>query len=325
MKMGIYHIFFCVLAVIMCFVSQSHGKEIPPVACTPDRPVVFPGETIRLRVWAEHGPKVKEEELTYDWVADTGKLQGSGKEATWDFTDVKPGNYTASVYVAYPNGETEKCDVLILVEQREAKGGSTGWSLLPTGKNEKAGYGLYSYILFGSRPVTADARERYLMVLEAYVSVVESIARLEAAGIVPNKLNITYVPVTKMPPQNNRPSPEWLLENYDYARARLILDKIPGEHRSDGPYIISHLKPLSNIKQSPELFLYQDLSMIMPKVIKGYAREFFNQAAQERHWEERTVRQLSLKLQNIIVVMAQGVGPITEGMKDIKQIIKLKE
>lgn len=321
MKMGIYHIFFCVLAAIICFAAQSHGKEMPAVACSPDRPVVFPGETVRLRVWAEHG---KEEKLTYDWEADAGKLHGSVKEASWDFTDVEPGSRTASVYIAYPNGETVKCDVLILVEQREAKGGSTGWSLLPAEVNEKAGYGLYSYILFGSRPTVAT-RERYLKVLEAYISLVESIASLEAAGIEKHKLNITYVPVAKMPPQDKRPSPEWLLENYDYARARKILSSISGEYHSDGPYIISHLKPLSNIKQSPERCLYQDLSLIMPKVINGYAREFLNQAAQERHWEERTVRQLTLKLQNIIVVMAQGVGPVTEGIKDIKQIIKLKE
>jgi hypothetical protein len=322
MKVALYPI-FCVLAVIIiCFAAQSHGKEAPAVACSPDRPVVFPGETVRLRVWAEHG---KEEKLTYNWEANAGKLLGSGKEAFWDFTDVEPGSHTASVYTAYPNGETQKCDVIILVEQREARGGITGWSLLPAGAKEKAGYGLYSYILFGSRPATADARERCLMVLEAYVSVNESIARLEAAGIAPNKLNITYVPVIKLLPQNKMPSPEWLLENYDYARARKILSSISGEYKSEGPYIISHLKPLSNIRQSPEMYLYQDLSMVMPKVIKGYAREFFNQAAQERHWEERTVRHLTLKLQNIIIVMAAGVGPVTEGIKDIKQIIKLKE
>lgn len=322
MKMGIHHIFFYVLASIMCFTAQSNAKEAPIVACSPDRTVVFPGETIMLRVWAEHG---KEENLSYDWEADVGKLHGSGNEASWDLTDVKPGSHTASVYAAYPNGETVKCNILILVEQGEARGGITGWSLLPAGAKEKSGYGLYSYILFGSRPVTADSRERYLKTLEAYVSVNESIVRLEAAGIAPSKLNITYVPVIKLLPQNKAPSPEWLLENYDYARARKILSSISGEYRSDGPYIISHLKPLSNIRQSPEMHLYQDLSMIMPKVIKGYAKEFLNQAAQERHWEERTVRQLTLKLQNIIVVMAQGVGPVTEGIKDIKQIIKLKE
>lgn len=322
MKTGIHHIFFYVLASIICFAAQSHAKEMPIIACSPDRPVAFPGETIRLRVWAEHS---KEEKLTYDWEADAGKLHRSGNEASWDLTDVKPGSHTASVYAAYPNGETQKCDVLILIEQREARGGITGWSLLPAGAKEKSGYGLYSYILFGSRPAAADSRERCLKALEAYVSANESIARLEAAGIEKHKLNITYVPVIKLPPQDKRPSPEWLLENYDYARARKILSSISSEYRSDGPYIISHLKPLSNIRQSPEMHLYQDLSLIMPKVIKGYAREFLNQAAQERHWEERTVRQFTLKLQNIIVVMAQGVGPVTEGIKDIKQIIKLKE
>jgi hypothetical protein len=90
--------------------------------------------------------------------------------------------------------ETEKCFLQVLVEKPEGRG-ITGWALLLSGAKEKPDYGLYSYILFGSRPTDASRSERYLKTLEAYVSLAESIASLEASGIARHRLNITYLPV----------------------------------------------------------------------------------------------------------------------------------
>jgi hypothetical protein len=234
-------------------------------------------------------------------------------------TGVQPGTHHATVSVIYSSGETEKCNVQILIELPQARGGITGSSFLASGGREEPGYGLYSYILFGSRPTDAT-RERYLKTLEAYVALVESIASLEAAGIAKHRLNITYVPVTKLPLMKNRPSPDWLVRNYNYASARAILSALPGAYRSDGPYIISHLKPISTTKQIKDKYLYQDLSIVMPKVVVGYAREFLNQAAQERYWEEKTAHQLALKLQNTLYLMARALPDITDAMKDMKNI-----
>jgi hypothetical protein len=306
----------CVVGGMTLFVGSSFSKDLRPISCSPDRPVVRPGEVITFRVWADPG---QQETLTYEWEISTGKLRGTGSEASWDFTGVKPGSYSATAFTAYSTGETEKCTIQVLVEQPEARGGITGWSLLLSGTKEKSGYGLYSYILFGSRPTDAT-RERYLKTLEAYVSLVESIASLEASGIAKHRLNITYVPVIKIPPPKERPSPEWLLNNYNYAGARAILSALPGVYRSDGPYIVSQLKPINATQQIKDKYLYQDLSIIMPRVVFGYAREFLNQAAQERYWEESTTRQLALKLQNTMYLMARALPDVTEAMKKVKDI-----
>ena len=154
MKRVIYSGCFCVLVIMSSFVGSSFGKDNLPISCSPDRPVVRRGEAIMLRVWADRG---QQNTLTYEWEVSAGKVQGKGSDARWDFAGVQPGTYTATAFVAYPTGETEKCTVQILVEQpeAEARGGITGWSLLLSGAREKSGYGLYSYILFGSRPTDA--------------------------------------------------------------------------------------------------------------------------------------------------------------------------
>jgi hypothetical protein len=308
----------CLFALLTmpCFVMPLSGKDLPTLACSPDRPVVPQGASIMLRVWTSAD---RPQDLTYDWEISGGKSRGSGAEITWDFNGLQPGTYTATVHVAYPTGETNSCAVQVLVEPTEAKGGVTGWSLLLSGTKEKSGYGLYSYILFGSRPTDAT-RERYLKTLEAYAALVESIVSLEASGVARHQLNITYLPVTKLPPPKDKPSTEWLLEHYDYARARALLSVLPGAYRSDGPYIVSRLNPIKASEPIVGKYLYQDLSTTAPRVIAGYAREFFNQAAQERYWEERTAQQLALKLQNTMYLMATALPVVAGAMTDIKKI-----
>lgn len=304
--------------------SQRPGRTFGPLPAGPERPVVQPGETVRLRVWAY---SASQEPAAYDWEVKAGNVRGTGSEVIWDFGGVRPGTYAATAYVAYPSGETEKCSMQILVEHPEGRGGITGWSLLLTGDKEIAGYGLNSYILFGSRPTEAT-RERYLKTLEAYVVLQESIASLEASGIARHQLNITYVPVTKKLPAQDRPTPATLLEHYDYARARAILSLLPGPYRTEGPYIISYLKPLSRMDQLQGKYLYQDLSIKEPKVIIGYAREFLNQAAQERFWEERAAKNLALNLQNTLFLLSRastGVKDATKELKEIKDAIKWVE
>jgi len=148
----------------------------------------------------------------------------------------------------------------------------------------------------------------------------EPIASLEALGIAKHRLNVTYLPMGKIPSVKESRSATWLLANYNFSLARVILSTLPGNHRADGPYIVSHLKPLSRIDQVTGKYLYQDLSIIDSKVLPGYAREFMNQAAQERHWEERTVRQLALKLQNTLHLMAQALPEVTAGIEELKKI-----
>lgn len=295
--------------------SQGEGIEAAPLACSPDRPTVLPDERVTLGAWAFAS---NPESLKYTWSINAGKLTGSGAEVTWDFTGVDPGTYEATVAVTLPDGKEARCSLSMLVIPTETKGVETGWSLLRSGRREEAGYGLYSYLLFGSRPATAETRDRHLKALEAYVTLAESVQSLERAGKPRRELNVTYAPVLRLP-QKDRPTPEWLLENYDFARARVILSSFPGDYR-DGPYIISVLRPLGGNMFSGN-YLYQNLSAVPPRIVLAWAKAFMNQAAKERFWEEQTSQKLARNLRTIVAQLADGYPMV---IKALNELIALK-
>jgi hypothetical protein len=290
--------------------SYAQQEKMPSaslnVSCSPEKPVVSPRETIRVRAWAAASPG---ELLHYTWSVTAGRLEGSRAEAHWSFTGVEPGTYTATIRVSDPRAEVADCSVQVIVRARPPlRTGSpreSGWSFLYQGEAEQEGYGLYSYLLFGSPPSGA-ARDRYLKAIEAYVELVPDIRSLEAYIARPD-LNVLYLPI-EVPPWSAI-SPEWLLEQYDYARARFLLRALPGTHR-DGPYIVSALKPISGTGTLSGQYLYQDLSTIPPHLVSVWVKEFLNQAAQERFWEERTTEQFALKLRRTVGTLALGLPDV---------------
>lgn len=108
----------------------------------------------------------------------------------------------------------------------------TARGFLMKGQRESSGYGLYSYFLLGSPP-TDSSRARYLKAIQAYLSLIPTVSDLEDY-VSADKLNITYFPVKSPLPPN--PTAEWLLDNYDFARARVLLDVLPGAHNA-GPLL----------------------------------------------------------------------------------------
>lgn len=188
----------------------------------------------------------------------------------------------------------------------------TGRAFLLKGQPEKPGYGLYSYILFGARPGPAT-RERYLRMLAAYVDIPE-VSRLETERAA-CELNVTYLPLRGESP-SPAPSAEWLLENYDYDRARLLLGALKGSHRG-GPYIVSTYKPLGGVRELSGQFLYQDLSSTPPDIVVLWVKEFLTQVEQERFWEERTVMQCILTLRQSIAAAATGFPQVKESVDSL--------
>jgi hypothetical protein len=165
---------------------------------------------------------------------------------------------------------------------------------------ETPGYGLYSYLLFGSPPGDG-ARERHPRP-EAYVGLIPDIAALERY-IPPRELNIAYVPLTAAP--DRQAAADRLLAQYDYARARSILRFLAGGNR-EGPYIVSALRPLGGTAATaalPNPYLFQDLSTAPPHLVASWVKEFLNQAAQERFWEERSAERFALKLRVTVGVL----------------------
>lgn len=198
----------------------------------------------------------------------------------------------------------------------------TGRYFLSGRNNEDCGYGLYSYVLFGSPPSDAN-RDRYLKAMATFLRVVPDIGDLQLSGIPQRALNITYIPIVERSEQTTIANDvigakgdsrliddlaTWVLRNYNYARARAFLNAMPGGPHLDGPYFVSTLKPLTGIERVTEQYLYQDLSSVPPDIIAPWIKEFISQASQEQFWEGRNAAQFTLKLRQSIALLASGAS-----------------
>ncbi len=192
----------------------------------------------------------------------------------------------------------------------------TGRKFLLKGSPEDSGYGLYSYVLF-STPPNANTRPRYVSAIEAYFQNIQPIEGFERRRA---QLNISYLPLARRPP-NMLPDVDWVIANYDYTRAQVILSSLPGNLRLGGPYIVSARQPLSSATVSPPEILYQDLSSIPPAVMVAWFREFLIQAARERFWEEPTLTVLVLNLRTSIERAALAVGVVNKAEAEWRSIL----
>jgi hypothetical protein len=299
-----------VLADLGC--AGTCAAASPAVACSPDRPTVVSGDSITVRVWLESSPPG----LRYDWTATGGNIKGRDAEAVWDFQGVTPGVYESTVTATDPRKDRVACTVQVIVREHSMGGSQrTTWrNFLIKGQREKPGYGLYSYLLFGSPP-DDSSRDRYSIAVDVYLRQILEIVRLEDEPSVSlSELNVTHLPVTAQPPADV--SVDWVLAHYDYATARLMLAKLPGTYMT-GPYFISVLKPLLTSDTVSAHYLRQNLSTVptVPKdLIYWWVREFQGQAAQERFWEERTGQQLALKLRTIVAAVAVAMPEVRKGL-----------
>ena len=192
-------------------------------------------------------------------------------------------------------------------KKKNGGGHTTGREFLPTGQNEESGYGLYSYLLFGTQP-TEGTRERYLAAIRAYLEMIETVEKLRTQ-FDKKELNITYLLVTEEP-LGDKPAAEWLLEHYDFARAMKLLGAFP-QSGSLGPYLFSTTEPASPAAAENKNVtcpcLFQDLSTVEPSIMVLWIQEFKNQAAQEEFWRQDTRETAVLKLRNAIAVGASAL------------------
>lgn len=130
-------------------------------------------------------------------------------------------------------------------------------------RQEEAGYGLYSYVLFARKPVDEKELERYLAMHKAYRTLhnyKDQQFIIADSTLTKENINMTYWPLQVEFPHNQffRDSLEALqeldqffIQNYDYFRADLILKKFKGI-QSPGPFIISYYYPFSRFPQNPD-------------------------------------------------------------------------
>ena len=291
--------------------TQNNEVVISQVSCATDVPLTEVDTEVRARVFVASLP---EKELQYTWTATAGTIRANNSEATWSLKGVLSGRYQATVDIRRSGAKVADCSVSLLVVEplragpQENPTRKTGRGFLEKGKKEITGYGLYSYFLLGSPPMDSN-RARYLNAIRAYLNLISKISALEDY-VSADKLNVMYLPVRSSVPLDT--TAESLLENYDFARARVLLDMLPGAHNT-GPYLLSGLKPLSSAEPLSSPYLFQDLSSVPTEprdLMSAWILEFMNLAAQERFWQPKTAELLTLKVRTAISVLAVGLPEV---------------
>ena len=326
--MNNHRFFYIYYLTVLCFLIASQqiafAQATPSsadIACSPEKPTVFSNEEVRLNTWLEV-PQGKN--ISYHWASTAGNIQGNGESVTWKFQAADIGLQEATVAV---KGLNRSMSCLISVFVKAPKRGQTsnksfheresGWSTLIDKQLEEKGYGLYSYILLATRPTDATI-ERYRKVIQSYLFATPEMKELEKEILLQGDtrldLNITYLLLKQSPPASGM-TIDWVLENYSYAKARALLRKLPGQHR-DGPYIISSFTPFFSDGRLSDNILTQNLSFVPAHIVHVWAREYFNQTAQERYWEVKGIRRIALSLRKTVAVLAAPVPSIRNAIDD---------
>jgi hypothetical protein len=171
----------------------------------------------------------------------------------------------------------------------------TGRDFLLPGQTETTQpepYGLYSYLLFGSEP-SETTRPRYLEAIRAYLQMLQPVQALEREGATRPQLNVTYLPV--LDPRaaaavgsKDPHAPEVVLQQYSYARAQILLAKLPGGPYLDGPYFLSYREPLGRVERLSEKYGWVDMSTVPAARIDRWVRIFIKETAQQDYTKQAT-------------------------------------
>lgn len=325
-------VFIAIVATVMSLQGQRAGgpaaergkpEASPPlISCSPATPIAKAGGQLQLNAWAI------EDSIAYTWSVPVGTVKGRGSAVVWELVGVEPGEYAATVQVRDPRGRSATCQVQVFVVRPTPSRNhrETGRSFLLEGQQEAAGFGLYSYVLFGIPPVDELSRQRYLEIVKAYSSLIGDMASLEKY-FEKSKLNVTYLPLTVSSgsrfPQDV--TPEWILEHYNYDRARYLLRGLPGG-TLQGAYIISYAKPLTAVESISNQYLKVDLSGVYPGLVPQSVKEFLNQAAREHYWENSlTLTRLALNMRNVIAGLARAYKAQRPAMKELEEWIAISK
>lgn len=135
-------------------------------------------------------------------------------------------------------------------------GGIPVRGVLFSGQEAPAGYGAYGYLVFTKRP-SAQTMSHYLTICQAFVGNLESVSAyhdFDRASLMPTYwLAVTDAAIDDEVPDCN----EWI-ENYDYARAKVLAVAISALD-SDGPLLVAWSTPFERVVDGEEALVF-DLS-----------------------------------------------------------------
>jgi hypothetical protein len=144
------------------------------------------------------------------------------------------------------------------------------------------------------------------------------------------ELNNTMIPITKPFPQYYgvqiaegreaayKEAADWVLNYYDYARARALLRGIDGETLL-GPYILSVQSPTLLGHPDQKKILFQDFSTVPADLIVHWVREFQSLSQQERFWDTKNIRSFALRLRTAVGMLAASMETVESAGKKLLQ------
>ncbi len=196
----------------------------------------------------------------------------------------------------------------------------SGRAFLVGNANEEGGFGLYSYLLMGSPPASETMREQYLSVVGEYLKLLTDIGSLEDAGLPRSELNVTYLLLTERP-KSIVPTADWVLDHYNFARAKAILAISGRNDLLTGPYLVSALLPMSHLTAPPSHLLLQDMSYCTSDVAASWIEEFERRAGRAEFWKEDTRSQAILGLRTFVSNAAAGFATVGQSTADFKKLV----
>jgi hypothetical protein len=339
----------CVVSMLLAWVAATAGEAAAPaevagapldLVCAPARPVVHPGESVKLRAWLTDGAgRAVVRGVDFTWSASSGTLTGTDN-ADWTFGPADAGadgaaKATARLVARHASLGEARCEVVVYVAgadaaqpgpDRSAKLGAR-WFLLPD-SSPPAGYGLYSYLLFRTPPGTDEARERYRKAVESYLLVVQPLEEMERHRR-RSELDIVMLPLkhdVELPADLSDPKQaasvaQQFLAAYDYARAQEILADLEIDARAyrSGPYLVSTLPADAGAKEPLLVF---DMSSVVPKLVWDWVSAFCSISAQQRSWGGTALTKLALNTRNALAVSAGDTPEVVAALKDWIQLVK---
>ncbi len=308
-------------------------KNPPTVSLVADRRFVIPGRpaTFTATCVSQDTSPV----AISQWTASAGTIVGNGNTATLDTGGLPPGPITVSVICSSARGLTASATAEVILSYPKAAAKppppppqikDTGRAFLLPSDTEQDGYGMYSYLLWWDNPSPND-RDRFVTIVAAFLRL-PTIAALEGskkvmsssgkfvapvASIPKEQLNVAYVPVTELPPDN--PTADWVVYHYDLARAHVLLANLGRKYQS-GPYIVSTLAPLTPGLPSDAHYLFQNLSsrVVTPELAQGWIKQFQDQAQSQQFWKADKMRDFVLTLRAQVAKLAVQIPDARRGL-----------
>jgi len=165
---------------------------------------------------------------------------------------------------------------------------------LPGSSVEPTGYGLYSYLLFGSS--SEAGRSRRYATSRAYCKNFPELGQALELGTQPVNLNVFLVPTTNLAPSDGycRDAKALVDDYYDYAMAQKLLHGVGLE--GAGIFLVACSRPIISDGCDPEKMLVMDLTTVKENLAELGVLEFRRLARKPETWNDLSLRRLAYEL-----------------------------